>query len=455
MVKVQWALCLSVAAHLVFSGPAYSLSSVEEIVSDRLDAPAASGAAYEIPPEHWTYKLVQRLLSKPEAHPDDTIMLDGEHSVTRTEMAVLLSDLTGQVSHDLVLDEREKAQFEILQEEFKGEMKVLKGRIQKVEQSVEHLSGEVRKSLAHSENAVQAGNYSPIQFYGQFHVWNTIGLNDTLEEKNFKLRRTNIGMKGNLSEDFKFNVMFDPARSEKILKDLWLDYDGIPHHTVRFGQMKPGVTADSLRSSSRNFTAARSQIGRIGNEREQGMALLGQWKYLDYQLGLYNGNGENRTDTNNKYALGGRITLRPLAGVMNEEKWGRFELGGSYFDGQAGTNDLLTDRDRYGLEARYHHNKFQLNTEYMAFENPGGIEGHGWYAEGIYKLTPKFDLVARYDRLDPNRLIAANSVTEYILGFNYLVEKYNIRLGLNYILVTDPTGQNRGNAVRMLVQHTF
>jgi hypothetical protein len=442
---------------------ASAMSGFSDIQSGALELPQphAMQSGSEIPPEHWSYKLMERLMPVANINSKaEGISLDGIHPLNRTGMAVLIADFAEIANKEDVasqLTERDKAQFEILQEEFQAELNVLQARIAKVEHTVQELSEKAEQSARQEGEFVRVGKLGTVQLYGQMHAWATAAMEDNAPERNIRLRRANIGLKGRLADNWQYNVMVDPTRRDNILKDYWLEYNALPHHSIRIGQFRPGVTYDaSLRSSSRNYTAERTLIGRLANVREPGIAVFGQWKYLDYQVGAYNGNGENALDDNNKVAFGGRVTVRPLAGVMNEKKWGVVEMGGSVFNGQTGPNHNTQNRDRYGLEARYHHPKFEVNSEYLAFKNSNDIQGNGWYVEGVYKLTSKLNAVARYDTLEPNRNIASNSQTEYIAGLNYLWESYHVRLGLFYqYLQNQAVSQTSGSAIRLLVQHTF
>src|SRR5690606_33554327 len=140
----------------------------------------------------------------------------------------------------------------------------------------------------------------PVKIFGNLHAWYTTPFNDDVAEKSFRLRRANIGAEGKLNEKWQYRVMIDPARQDRILKDFILDYTGLPHHTLRVGQFKTGLSFDSYRSAARAYLSEWTQVGQIAVGRDQGAAVLGSWKYLDYQLGLYNGEGDVRPENNTK-----------------------------------------------------------------------------------------------------------------------------------------------------------
>jgi phosphate-selective porin len=460
----KWILAVSIyTAVNCVAVPAFCMSGVDDLekgIENTVQQPIV-GPSQQIQPEHWSYKLVQKLRQQTGLDQKSTsLALDGEKPLSRTEMAIALVDLAAVLPQEAaikILDVREQTHFEILQEEFQSEMQVLRARIEKVETTVDHLLAQVEKSLKNQEeektHAVQVSKGS-IKLFGQFHAWNTTAFDDTLTDRNFRLRRANIGVEGKINEDWQYKVMFDSTRRDRILKDLTLEYTGLPHHTVRIGQFKPGLTYDSLRSSSKNFTSERSQIGALTNMREQGLAILGDWKAINYMMGVYNGESENSTDQNRHLSFGGRVAYKPLTYLLDEKKWGLLELGGSMFKGKTGIPDAAySNKDRYGFTAHYAHRKFELTSEYLKFDD-ADVQGKGYYVEGVYRVTPKWDLVARYDTLDPNKLIN-DTRKQYIVGVNHYIEKYNVRLALEYLKFTDPLKINDGQAIRMLVQHTF
>lgn len=416
------------------------------------------GPSNTIPVEHWSYKLIQKL--QQDRQEQATVQVKGEKPLSRTEMAVALSDLKASLSPEQLqqsLSEREQAQYEILQEEFQAEMTVLKARIERLEGSVEVLSGKLNEKIledAQARSVTSAVKYPTAQWTGLVHGWGSL-TEDTLPDRNFRLRRVNIGVMGNVTKDWRYRVILNTERANNNLLDVFMDYTAIPNHVVRIGQFIPGYSYDAVRGFAKSPFIELSQIGTKGIEREKGAAIYGSLKnVVDYQAGIYNGNGANN-ETNNDIGWGGRVTVRPLTHLIDEKKWGCVELGGSIFKGNVGEDGKTDSRNRYGLEARYIHKKFELGTEWLGFREPERQEGHGYYVEAGYRLTPKWQLVGRYDYMDPDRSVARNASIQYTGGVNYLIANYNMRLALNYMYYHDQAGLVSGNALRFMVQHMF
>jgi hypothetical protein len=372
-------------------------------------------------------------------------------------MAIALNDIASGVQPELLqksLSEREQTQLDILKEEFQNEMHVLQARIEKLETSVENLAGKVDRNLL----AEAKGHYPTVRPIGLIQVWESAGISDNLSDKNFRVRRADLGLTGEVAKNFAYRMTLNPAGSNTVLKDLFLDYTGIPGHVIRVGQMKTGLSYDSaVRGNNRTPFYDVSQLGLIADEREQGAAIFGSLKkFADYQFGVYNGVGANTRDDNNMLSYGGRVTLRPLTGLMNDKKYGTLELGASFLEGRTGQNGQYTPRDRRGFEARYLHRKFELGAEYLSFSNPDRTNGYGWYMEGIYKFNPKWQMVGRYDFLDPNKEYSQhNNRIQYVAGVNYLLSQYNMRLMLDFVRYTDQAQASKGNTIRMMAQYMF
>ena len=66
----------------------------------------------------------------------------------------------------------------------------------------------------------------------------------------------------------------------------------------------------------------------------------------------------------------------------------------------------------------------------------------GFYTTIGYKLTPKLQLVARYDQFDPNRDVANNNRREYSVGLNYFIKGQALRLIFNYVFCDNDNAED-------------
>ena len=57
----------------------------------------------------------------------------------------------------------------------------------------------------------------------------------------------------------------------------------------------------------------------------------------------------------------------------------------------------------------------------------------GFYSTLAYRITPKLQVLIRYDEFDPNKEIANNNKREYVAGFNYFIKGQALKLIMNYV----------------------
>ena len=55
------------------------------------------------------------------------------------------------------------------------------------------------------------------------------------------------------------------------------------------------------------------------------------------------------------------------------------------------------------------------------------------YTSVYYRITPKIELLARYDTFQPNLGVSNQSIKEYVMGMNYYLKGQGLRFMVNYI----------------------
>lgn len=178
-------------------------------------------------------------------------------------------------------------------------------------------------------------------------------------------------------------------------------------------------------------TVNRSQIARtFSNVRSVGVRNLGNYKYADYDIGVYDGTRYMQQLFHGQEFVGW-VNVKPLAN-LDEKKYGKLTLGTGLQTGHEKFN-----YDVVGAYADYKYKKLEANFEYANANGynaitPTNKKAGGFYTTLIYNVHPKVDLVARYDVFDPDRLVHNNNITEYTAGVTYKVNK-RIKLLLNYV----------------------
>lgn len=185
---------------------------------------------------------------------------------------------------------------------------------------------------------------------------------------------------------------------------------------------------------------ARSQISRTyGNVRTLGVKAQGNHKWYDYSIGGFS-SGRYFHDwfPGTEYVLLGSI--KPLAGT--DGKWGKLTMGGSMNGGSANPGAYFVA----GTHMIYEYKRLKATAEYATADGSNGSTGYtsnqseGFYGTLAYRVTPRNQLVARYDQFDPNINKANDIRRELSLGWNYFVKGQALKLMVNYVMYNVENG---------------
>ncbi|HEY6046080.1 MAG TPA: porin [Pyrinomonadaceae bacterium] len=310
-------------------------------------------------------------------------------------------------------------------------------------------------------NAIEVG-IGKIKFNGLLQAWyvgGNGGLSDTA-----RIRRAELKFTGEISPHFKWTVMIDPAKSlslnntfvtvsgtsvlkdtsvnqaSRILQDAFITLSYWKRVNVNVGQFKIPLSLEGLQSSATLdteralFASDRARGGTYGDIRDIGLMIYGPLsKRVDYQLGVFNGSGENQNDLdkNDQKAVAGRLVVRPafLRGL---------QLGGSGVWGDGQRFDRPR-RDRLGAEGLFVRGPLTLKGEMMTGSD-GTLHRRGYYGHFVYQFRPRFQGVFRVDTWDPDiskdTTPASALERDYVAGFNYFIRERYFKLQFNFIRKT-------------------
>ena len=273
---------------------------------------------------------------------------------------------------------------------------------------------------------------------------------------NFRHRRLEMGLSGNLIDHLKWKVQIDPSlvrednTTRSILKDAFVAFDGLPHHLLQLGQYKIPVTEEGFRSSAKIDTIERSFIGRtFGDKRDIGLMLSGTWKYADYQVGVFNGDGENRFDSNDQKDLAARFVLKPFPDTPLLKG---LQVGSSLY-GRV-TNGTATEKKRVGAEARYENGPLALKAEYMQGQD-AAVPANGWYVQAGYFILPRWQPIVRFEEFDPNERVSNDKEFDTTIGLNYFLVYPTTKLQLNYVHKDADSNGTTDNQIIGAAQYAF
>ncbi|MBI4436669.1 MAG: hypothetical protein HY590_04580 [Candidatus Omnitrophica bacterium] len=311
---------------------------------------------------------------------------------------------------------------------------------------------KVEKALP---SAIQVG-HGTMKVGGLFQGWYVY---DQDANDRFRIRRSEISLKGKIAEKepIDYTIMVDPSQvtesssataRKSILQDAFFTLGYIPHHTLDIGQYKVGIGEEGTRSSTKIDTIERAFISRtFGDQRDIGVRLNGKWSYLDYNVGVFNGSGQNQADANDQKDVAGRVVVRPL---KDWELFKGFEVGASGY--HRPTHGTTLAKKRLGYEARYEYKDFSLKGEYMTGQGTAAHTdaenrtlANGYYGQIGYYFLPKLQGVLKYEGYDPNEEASDDKVEETTVGLNYFIDKYYAKVQLNYIHKNEETEDEVSN----------
>jgi len=178
------------------------------------------------------------------------------------------------------------------------------------------------------------------------------------------------------------------------------------------------------------FVSDRARGGAYGDVRDLGVMAYGPLTpQVDYQIGFFNGSGENQNDVdkNDQKAVAGRLVVRPSF-------FKGLQIGGSGVWGNGQRADRPR-RDRIGGELLFVRRGVTLKSEMMTGVD-GDLHRRGYYGHFGYHLKPKVEGVFRFDSWDPDTAREVNSINvterDYIAGFNYYLNENQVKLQFNY-----------------------
>ena len=351
-------------------------------------------------------------------------------------------------------------------------------------------------SASAQENTPKLSVLSDIKFSGYVMSQYQYSDQDSKESNSFNIRMVRMALEGRLMKDFYWKVQLqvngntsDLGSSPRMV-DAFAEWQKYEAFKIKAGQFKRPFTFENpMHPITQGFMGYSQNVSKLAgfsdrtgehasNGRDIGVQIQGDLiknaagrNLLHYQVGVFNGQGTNHKDVDQRKDVIGGIWVSPVKGL----RIGAFGWTGS--SARKGTWDVTDanhnvvknedgsvktqkgvrslSKNRYAFSAEYAANDWTVRSEYIHSQGYGftksltsgketdcnvnyaaGNQADGFYALMIAPvISKKLYAKARYDLYRP-RAEWGTSRTQYEIGANYWIGK-SIMIGAEYARIND------------------
>lgn len=351
-------------------------------------------------------------------------------------------------------------------------------------------------SASAQENTPKLSVLSDIKFSGYVMSQYQYTGQDSKESNSFNIRMVRMALDGRLMKDFYWKVQLqvngntsDLGSSPRMV-DAFAEWQKYEAFKIKAGQFKRPFTFENpMHPITQGFMGYSQNVSKLAgfsdrtgehasNGRDIGVQIQGDLiknaagrNLLHYQVGVFNGQGTNHKDVDQRKDVIGGIWVSPVKGL----RIGAFGWTGS--SARKGTWDVTDanhnvvknedgsvktqkgvrslSKNRYAFSAEYAANDWTVRSEYIHSQGYGftktltsgketdcnvnyaaGDQADGFYALMIAPvISKKLYAKARYDLYRP-RAEWGTSRTQYEIGANYWIGK-SIMIGAEYARIND------------------
>lgn len=351
-------------------------------------------------------------------------------------------------------------------------------------------------SASAQENTPKLSVLSDIKFSGYVMSQYQYSDQDSKESNSFNIRMVRMALEGRLMKDFYWKVQLqangntsDLGSSPRMV-DAFAEWQKYEAFKIKAGQFKRPFTFENpMHPITQGFMGYSQNVSKLAgfsdrtgehasNGRDIGVQIQGDLiknaagrNLLHYQVGVFNGQGTNRKDVDQRKDVIGGIWVSPVKGLRigafgwtgSSARKGTWDVTDANHnvvkneDGSVKTRSGVRSlsKNRYAFSAEYAANDWTVRSEYIHSQGYGftktltsgketdcnvnyaaGDQADGFYALMIAPvISKKLYAKARYDLYRP-RAEWGTSRTQYEIGANYWIGK-SIMIGAEYARIND------------------
>lgn len=351
-------------------------------------------------------------------------------------------------------------------------------------------------SASAQENTPKLSVLSDIKFSGYVMSQYQYTGQDSKESNSFNIRMVRMALDGRLMKDFYWKVQLqvngntsDLGSSPRMV-DAFAEWQKYEAFKIKAGQFKRPFTFENpMHPITQGFMGYSQNVSKLAgfsdrtgehasNGRDIGVQIQGDLiknaagrNLLHYQVGVFNGQGTNHKDVDQRKDVIGGIWVSPVKGLRigafgwtgSSARKGTWDVTDANHnvvkneDGSVKTHSGVRSlsKNRYAFSAEYAANDWTVRSEYIHSQSYGftksltsgketdcnvnyaaGDQADGFYALMIAPvISKKLYAKARYDLYRP-RAEWGTSRTQYEIGANYWIGK-SIMIGAEYARIND------------------
>lgn len=351
-------------------------------------------------------------------------------------------------------------------------------------------------SASAQENTPKLSVLSDIKFSGYVMSQYQYTGQDSKESNSFNIRMVRMALEGRLMKDFYWKVQLqvngntsDLGSSPRMV-DAFAEWQKYEAFKIKAGQFKRPFTFENpMHPITQGFMGYSQNVSKLAgfsdrtgehasNGRDIGVQIQGDLiknaagrNLLHYQVGVFNGQGTNHKDVDQRKDVIGGIWVSPVKGLRigafgwtgSSARKGTWDVTDANHnvvkneDGSVKTKSGVRSlsKNRYAFSAEYAANDWTVRSEYIHSQGYGftktltsgketdcnvnyaaGDQADGFYALMIAPvISKKLYAKARYDLYRP-RAEWGTSRTQYEIGANYWIGK-SIMIGAEYARIND------------------
>ena len=351
-------------------------------------------------------------------------------------------------------------------------------------------------SASAQENTPKLSVLSDIKFSGYVMSQYQYTGQDSKESNSFNIRMVRMALDGRLMKDFYWKVQLqvngntsDLGSSPRMV-DAFAEWQKYEAFKIKAGQFKRPFTFENpMHPITQGFMGYSQNVSKLAgfsdrtgehasNGRDIGVQIQGDLiknaagrNLLHYQVGVFNGQGTNHKDVDQRKDVIGGIWVSPVKGLrIGAFGWTGSSARKGTWDVTDANHNVVKNKDgsvktqsgvrslsknRYAFSAEYAANDWTVRSEYIHSQGYGftksltsgketdcnvnyaaGDQADGFYALMIAPvISKKLYAKARYDLYRP-RAEWGTSRTQYEIGANYWIGK-SIMIGAEYARIND------------------